>query len=137
MAYQLIRPGHSQGFPAASVVLPFTPVKAVGTSVPFILPCATSADKPRGMVTSTYGASGLAQAEVALVYEELNIIPAIAGASVGVFTEMVVGSSNGALVPVSAASPLIAASGHWVVGESQTAAGAGEFFSLYVKPRKA
>lgn len=135
MAYQLIRPGLQQGFVAASTVLPNTPVRKAGTSALFVLPVASLNELPAGVVLATAGASGLNQGEVVAVYEELNVVEAIAGASMGVDCEVVIGSSNGALIPLNTAS-VFSASGHYSVGRSQTAAAAGEYFSLFIKPRK-
>lgn len=138
MSFQLHRPGHQQAFIAASAINPKTPVRFAGTSVLFLLPCGTNADRPFGVTgAATAGASGLNQGETVTVFEELNIVRAVAGASMGVGQEVFLGSSNGILMPALAAS-LFSASGHWVVGITESAPqAAGEIFSLYVKPRKA
>lgn len=138
MAYDLHRHGLTQSFPAASAVLPRQPVKLAGTVTPFFLPAGTAADRPFGVNgPATCGASGLTDAEQLTAYEEGNVVKALAGASMGAGVEVMVGSTNGILMPALAAS-LFAASGHWVVGFTQTAAAAaGEVISLYVKPRKA
>lgn len=138
MAFDLHRPGHQQSLIAASVILPRQPIKLAGTSTLFALPAATNADRPFGMNgPATAGASGLNQGETLTVLEELNIVKAIAGASMGVGNEVFVGSSNGVLMPALAAS-LFSASGHWVVGVNETpASAAGDVISVFVKPRKA
>jgi hypothetical protein len=69
------------------------------------------------------------------IYEDANIVKAVAAASVGAGVEVMVGSSNGALYDSTAS--LFAASGHWAVGLSLTAANAGEVFALEIKVRKA
>lgn len=138
MAHELHVPGHTKSYPAASVILPRQAVTKAGTSVLFLLPAGTNSLRPAGLIgPATVGASGLNDGEQVAVYEHQNIVKAIAGASFGVGQEMFVGSSNGVLMPALAAS-LFSASGHWVVGTSETAAAAaGEVFSLYVAPRKA
>lgn len=136
MAFILTRDGFQQALIAASQVNPYTPVKLAGTSALCVVPLATASERPFGFVTATAGASGLLQGETVTVYEESNIVKGIAAASLGVGQEVMVGSSNGVLVPAVAAS-LFAASGHWVVGFSESPAAAGDVFSVYVKPRKA
>lgn len=138
MAHELHVPQHTKSYLAASAILPRQAVKKAGTSVLFVLPAGTCADRPFGLIgPATVGASGLNDGEQVAVYHDQNIVKAIAGASFGVGQEMMVGSTNGILMPALAAS-LFAASGHWTVGTSETpAAAANEVFSLYVQPRKA
>lgn len=139
MAYELIRPGHQQNFPAGSPINPRVPVKMAGTSAIFVQPAATMADRPFGMNGAATAGVLLVPSQVdspgdaVTVYEELNIVKAIACASLGVGAEVAVGTTTGRLAPLA----LISASGHWAVGIAQTAAGDGDVFALYVKPRKA
>lgn len=133
MAFELHRPGHQQAIVAASAILPRQAVRLAGTDGLFLLPAATNSDRPFGVAgPATVGASGLADGEMCTVYEELNIVKAVAGASLGVGAEVSVGSTNGVLTPAA----LVAASGHWAVGFAETPAAAGEIFALYVKPRR-
>lgn len=136
MAYELIRPGHQETFNSAgSIINPRQPVRLGGTSALLAMPAASMNVEPVGVNGAATVGNPSVVNESFTVYEELNIVKAIAGASVGVDAEMAVGSSNGTLWPVAAAS-LFAASGHFTVGKSRTPAAAGEVFSLYVKPRK-
>lgn len=66
------------------------------------------------------------------IFDEGNTEVLIAGASLGRGAEIGVASTNGALAPVAAASGSVVYS----VGQSVSAAAAGEEFSLYVNPRQ-
>lgn len=137
MAFELIRPGHQLSVVAGSPILPRSAVTLGGTSGLLAFPAGSMNVKPFGMNgAATQGlASAALPGEVFTVYEELNIVKAKAGASLGAGAEVAVGSANQTFWPVAAAS-LFAASGHWTVGVALTPAAADETFSLYVKPRK-
>lgn len=131
MAFELHRPGFQHAFYCASNIasnIARVPVKLSASSADTVLAAGTNADRPFGMVGGP-----ATRAEHVTVYEEGNYVKAIAVASLGANTEVTIASSNGALGPDAP----IAASGHWAVGISMSAAGAGEVFTLYVKPRKA
>lgn len=138
MAYEIHVPGHTKSYTAGTTILPRGAVKKVGTSVLFLQPAATAADRPHGLIgPATAGASGLADAEQVAVYEGMNVVKALAGASMGVAQEVMMSATYPYVVPAIAAS-LFAASGHWVIGSTETPAAAfGDVFSLYVQPRKA
>lgn len=138
MAFELIRPGHQLPVVAGSPINPRTVVQLGGTSGLLAFPAGSMNVRPFGVNgAATQGLASVSlPGEVFTVYEELNIVKAKAGASLGAGAEVAVGSDNGTLWPVAAAS-LFAASGHWAVGIAMSPAGAGETFSVYVKPRKA
>lgn len=137
MAYEIIRAGHQQPIVAGSPINPRVPVQLGGTSGLLAFPAGSMNVRPFGMngAASAGNPSAALPGETFTVYEELNIVKAKAGASLGAGAEVAVGSDNGTFWPVAAAS-LFAASGHWTVGLSQTAAAANETFALYIKPRK-
>lgn len=124
-------PGHTNSYPVASTVDARRPVRIVGTSGPLVVPVGSNNLEP--MAFSGDGAA--TQGENHTFYERGNIIKAVAAASLGV-GRVLVGSTNGALIPVVAAS-VFSASGHWEVGRAESPAAAGEVFSLYFDPRKA
>lgn len=132
MAFKRIISGLEWSLPAASAINPLVPVQIAGTSDPYFLPIATNNVRPYGLNSeATGGASGLNQREHVTVYEPGNIAKAVSLASIGVGQEVGVGSSNGAL-----AGGLLAASAHWAVGVTLSPAGAGEFLSVLIQPRK-
>jgi hypothetical protein len=139
MAYELIRPGHQLSIPAGSPINPRQPVKFAGTSALMVQPAATNADRPIGMNGAATAGVLLVPSQVAspgdftTIYEESNIVKAIACASLGAGAEVSVGTTTGRMTPAA----LISASGHWAVGVALTPAGDGDVFALYVKPRKA
>jgi hypothetical protein len=138
MAFELIRPGHQQPIVAGSPILPRQAVQLGGTSGLLAFPAASMNVRPFGVnggATAGVASGAALPGETFTVYEELNVVKAKAGASLGAGAEVAVGSDNGTFWPVAAAS-LFAASGHWTVGIAETPAGVGEVFSLYVKPRK-
>lgn len=137
MAFELIRPGHQLSLPAGSAINPRVPVKLVaGASGLVVAGIATSGDRPFGMNGQATAGVALVPSQVAApgdyvtIYEETNIVKAIAGASLGAGAEVGVATTSGAMTPAAAAS------GFWAVGIAMTPAAAGERFSLYVKPRK-
>lgn len=132
MAFELTRDDEQFSLPAASVVLPRTAVKLAGTSVLFVLPCGSVNDEPFGTVKATAGASGLNQGERVAIYEHANYVKMIAGASLGVGADVGVGSSNGVMKPIVAATGSII----WRVGKSITPAAAGDVFTVYVSPKQ-
>jgi hypothetical protein len=83
--------------------------------------------KPQG-VTDTAASQGLS----VTVIEETSIAKVICAASVGAGAVVGVASTNGAIGPIAGAS----GSTKWSLGESRTAAGAGETFSVYINPRQ-
>lgn len=131
MAGELHRPGLQYTVKAASAINPRKPVTFVGTSELLAVPVGSGLTGVRvnGFTGgATVGASG---AEAVTVYEEGNIVKARAAASLGVAAEVGVASTNGDLGPVAQASGTL----KYTAGVALTPAAAGEFFSLYVKPR--
>jgi hypothetical protein len=58
-----------------------------------------------------------------------------AAASIGNGGVVVVASTNGAVGPISAAASAPIPQGKFVIGEAQSAAAAGDLFSVLIKPR--
>ncbi|MGH2954871.1 MAG: hypothetical protein ACRD2Z_09695 [Thermoanaerobaculia bacterium] len=138
MARILHREGFSQSFKAASDLHPLTVVK-LDTTAGQVVSVASDNDRPFGAVD----ASAL-RAEGVTVYEETNVVRAVAGASLGFGAEVGVASigiasaaQDNAVATITQLGPISAASGvaQWAVGQSLSAAAAGEVFSLFVKPR--
>lgn len=130
LPYVLHRYQHQENQKVASNVVAKQPVQIVGTSIPLVIPCGSANLEPKGLVDSVASVG-----DQVVIYKDTNIVKAVAGASLGVEVEVLVGSSNGALNPAIAASAF-AASGHWIVGVSKTPAAAGETFSVEVKVRR-
>lgn len=131
MAGELHRPGLQYTVKAASAINPRKPVSFVGTSELLAVPVGSGLTGVRinGFTGgATVGASG---AEAVTIYEEGNIVKVRAAASLGVAAEVGVASTNGDLGPVAQASGTL----KYTAGVALTPAAAGEFFSLYVKPR--
>lgn len=134
MAFELHRPGLQFSLPAASAIFPKQPVQLAGTSAAFFLPISTNSVRPFGVNgLGSAGASGLLQNDACVAYEEHNYVKAVAAASVGVGAELEVANASGGL----GVAQMIAASGHWSVGQAVSEARAGETFTCYVRFRKA
>lgn len=128
MAHELIRDEHNVPLRAAGTIAQYRPVKLSPTAAETVQIAGTAADRVFGFV-----AGPVNNGEQVAVREEGNYVKAVAAASLGANTEVIVGSSDGSLI---AASTAITASGHWVVGISIGAAAAGGVFTCYIKPRK-
>lgn len=129
MAFELHR---HQGLPfiAASAINPGQAVKLnVGDVQRSVVPVGSgiSANEPFAVAIAT-----ALQGEGVTLYDDGQIVKVTAGASLGHGVDVGVGSTNGALAPVSVASGSVI----WSVGKSLTAAAAGEKFSLYVRKRQ-
>lgn len=114
-------------FKTASAIAHRQAVKLSPSAVGQVVLAATVADEPFGVTIASAPVDGQVE-----IYDEGNVVHAVAGGSVGHGAAVGVASSNGRLSPTG----LIAASGHWEVGVSLSAAAAGEGFALYVRPRK-
>lgn len=126
MAHVRHRHGAQHSVQAGANINPKQVVRTTGTSVQLVLPATTKTDRPYGAVDAT-ALSG----ENVTVYLEDNVVKGVAGASLGAGQEVLIGSTNGALVHAGSAT-----TGDWIVGESETAAAAGEVFSFLINPRK-
>ena len=115
------------GVQAASIILPFQPV-ALDTVEDQVVPIATNNVRPYGI----NGPATAAQGEAVTVYGEGCEVKAIAVASLGAGAEVGHASSNHALNAVTGASGIT----RYSVGQSRSAAGAGERFTLIVNPRQ-
>lgn len=132
MAFELHLESHQlSGGLAATALLPRTPVKSAGTSGLLLIPLATMADVAIGIT----GAATHLAGEVPVCYFDGNVVKAKAGASMGAGVEVTLGSTNGTLWPVTAASTF-AASAHIVLGTNLAPAAAGEICSIHVRVRK-
>lgn len=119
---------HEHQFPvkAGSTLNPRVPVFLGGTSGLLCFPAGSNQD-------TVYGFNGDATflaGEVAAIYEEMNIVKAVAAASVGAGALVGIASDNGSL------SPAAAASGRFAVGRTFAPAGAGEVVSVRITPGK-
>lgn len=94
-----------------------------------VVPIATLNVEPFAIALASAGGTSLTQACPAV--DQGNTIKVTAIASLGAGADIGVASTNGGLGPVAAASGVTT----WAVGKSVSAAGAGEVFALYVKPR--
>lgn len=112
----------------ASDINPRRPLKAVSGSAETVVLAATAADQTLGLT----GEATTLRAAKAVLYDDGNVVKAVAAASIAAMAEVTVGSDNGALGPT-----IISASAHFVTGRALEAANPGDVFSLYVKSRKA
>lgn len=117
-----------QGFKVASVILPYQPVRLSASVAGAVIPCGTWNLEAQGINGPATGAVG----DAITVYANDSIVEAIAGASVGPGADVAVGSTNGVLAPVAAASGVVRNR----VGKSLEGAAAGEKFSVYVNPAR-
>jgi hypothetical protein len=127
MAFKLDLDKHNLSVPAASDIPNYTVITLSGTSA---LQCHVAAStnlRPFG----ANDAASYARGEYVAVFHGGNIKKLRAAASVGAGAEVGVASFNGAVGPA-----LISASGHWAVGQTLSAAAAGEIVSVFIDPRK-
>lgn len=115
-----------QPFKAASLILPFQPVRLSASVAGAVIPAATHNVEAHGINGNATRAVG----DAITVYGENSVVEAVAGASLGPGTDVAVGSTNGVLAPVAAASGVIRNR----LGKSLEGAAAGEKFSIYVRP---
>ena len=125
--YELHCPGLMFPVKAASAIGPHVPLTLGGTTELLAIPVGTENVEIHGI---SGGASVAAGAQVVL-YERQNIVKVKAGASLGAGADVGV-ASWGLFGPHTGAS---GTSKH-VVGKSLTDAAAGEYFALYINPRK-
>jgi hypothetical protein len=143
MAFELHRYQFQQEFAAASTYAPFTVVSLDTTTEKQVVSAANASQRPFGVIGASAG-----QGRAVTVYEEGNIVKCIAAASIGANAEVAV-ASLGVSSQVQGGTTLAtttllglasgaAASGkvQWAVGLSETAALAGEIFSVLIKPRQ-
>jgi hypothetical protein len=117
-----------QPFKAASLVLPYTPVKLSASVAGAVVPCGTWNEEPQG-----FNSSATRAVDVAItVLGADSVVEGIAAASVGPGADVAVGSTNGKLAPAAAASGVV----RWRVGKSIEGAAVNERFSLYVNPQR-
>lgn len=136
MAHELDQDKHQlSGIAAATDLVPRTPVKLGGTSGLLAIPIATAADYPIGVTANaTYVAStNDGTREQVVVYFSQNVRKLRAAGSVGAGADVFVSSTNGGVGP----SGIIVASSHFIIGQTQSAAAAGEIVSVFINPRKA
>lgn len=115
------------GVKAASLINPQF-VVSLDTVADQVVPIATNNVRP----LAVNGDASVAQGEAITVYGQNNIVKVKAVASLGAGAEVGVASTNGQLNAIAGASGIT----RWSVGQSLSAAGAGEVFSLYVNPRQ-
>lgn len=99
---------------------------------------AGSAERAAHAVGSTgqeiagFAICNASRAQGLTVLAEGNVVKCVSVASIGVGANVGIASTNGAMGLVSAASGVVV----HAAGKSETAAGAGEIFSVYVRPRQ-
>jgi hypothetical protein len=108
---------------AASAVAAGQPVRTSASAAMQVVPLPSANQRVLGIAVAT-----AATYNTGVAVQTEGVAKCVAGASVGVGALLAQGSSNGALVPA------ITASAHFIVGESQGAAAAGEYFSVLLKP---
>ncbi len=106
---------------AASALAACVPVRSSASSADQVLSAATSNVRVLGVGIATAASPG---DPVAVQVD--GVAKCIAAASIGNGALVAVGSTNGRLIP--------AASGAQIVGESQTPAADGDYFSVLLKP---
>ena len=128
MAFEIHDAGLAFPGIAASNVQPGQVVSLASGTERGIAPCASANLRPFGVAFAVATAG-----DAVTVHAIGNVVKAIANASVGVGAEITVAS--GAATGVA---PVTGASGveRWSVGQSVTAAAAGETLSVYVHPRQ-
>lgn len=129
-----------QALKAASAAAPYQTFKLDTAAEDQIVAAATNTDRPFGISDAS-----VAQGQRVTVYEDGNIVKAVAAASlghggeVGVATFGVASAAQGnALATITQLGPVTGASGvsKWAVGVAMENAAAGEVFSVYVSPRQ-
>ena len=113
-------------FTAASALTPRAPVRLSASVARAVIPAATNNVEIQGFIGAASAGVGVG----VTVYGQDSIVEAIAVASIGPGAAVGIGSTNGALGPVAAASGVA----RYAVGRSIEGAAAGEIFSLYVSP---
>lgn len=129
MAYEIHLDEHVfSGVFAATTITPRHPVTLGGTTVPYVVPCASL----NAQVDGVTGAGTTASGAQVVVYFDGNVVKLKAAASVGAGAQVSVGTTV-----TGAVSPAVAASGvlKWELGKSLSTAAAGELVSVFVKPR--
>ena len=123
---------HRSGFPgiALATIMPRTPVRLAptGSQDRAVVPVVNTTEPVLGFSGDQVTRPG----EALAVYDDGNVVKAVAAASVGIGAEVGIASSNGAMAPVAGASGVARHSS----GQSVTAAAAGEVFSIYVRTRQ-
>lgn len=115
-------------FTAASAIVPLRPVKLDSAANRQVILASGVGHEPQGVT----GDATALQGESVTVYGRGAIVAAVAAASLGAGADVGIGSTNGALGPISGASGVT----KWAVGKSVESAAAGEKFSVYVDPRQ-
>lgn len=119
---------HQRPVKAATLLVPRCPVVLGGTTGLLAIPVGTNNIEIFGIT----GAATHAAGEYAVVYEEGNVVKAVACASLGAGAKVDVGSTNERLKPAAAASGVV----RYTSGISEGPASDGEVFSVYIKPRQ-
>lgn len=121
---------HRSGFPAKAASAMGAQIAVshdVGDTQRQVVAIATNNVEALGVTLATAANAG----DAITVLDRGNVVKVTAMASLGAGADIGVASTNGALGLVTSASGVV----KWAVGKSQTAAAAGETFSLYVNPK--
>lgn len=117
--------GFTFSLPAASILLPFAPLRISPSPLAQVIMLGTNNLEPFGVNGEATAAVG----DQVTIYGNDNIVKAKAIASLGVGAQVGVGSDNGRLGPGAAAS------GRFRTGIALEAAADTESFALFVSPR--
>lgn len=133
MAFDLDRPGLQFSWKAEGAISPVASGKLAGQPVSV----GTGAEQMRALASGIepFGiakCASYADGERMTVYEAGNFKKAVAAASLGYGANLGVGSTNGALGPITVASGAVA----WSIGKSVSAAAAGDVFTVLIRPVK-
>jgi len=141
MAFKLHRYQEQLPIVAGRDTPPHTLVRLVATTPLRIQAVGSNNDRPFGMLDDGTAASGVAAA----VYDDGNVVKAIAAASLGAGAEVAVASigvassaQRNAIATTTLFGPVAGASGValWSAGVALDNAAAGEVFSLFIRPRQ-
>lgn len=137
MAHELHIDKHTLPLAVATDLLPRMPVKFAGTNTLMCAPVGSANEQPFGVTgPASYVATSAAipapGREKAAVYFSQNSMKVRTAASVGVGAAVIVGSTNGVVIPGG-----ITASAHWILGDTLEDGLAGEIITIFVNPRKA
>lgn len=131
MAFDEHKPGFSIALKAASVINPIASGAILGlrpvtlaAAEESVVPVTANSQEPFGFAKLASYAIG----DRVTTYEEGNYVKAVAAASLGGGADVGCATSGGQLSPVTLAS------GTWRVGKSLGPAGAGEVFTVLIKP---
>jgi hypothetical protein len=128
MAHSKILHQHQESVTAATLLVPYTPVYLGGTSGLLAIPAASNNHDVFGVTdAATYEA-----AQKVTVYEDQNVVPLTACASLGAGAVVDIGTTTGRVRPAAGAS----GAPRYEVGVALAAAADAERVSVRIRPRR-